>query len=423
MSRNSFFGLDFGTSNTAISYANDGRDNINMISLEGNSPILPSCLFYSFTNFTTPVFYGEEASDLFIEGEFGRYFRGLKSMLGSKLIDDRFMIKHNVLSFKDVLEQFLKYIKYTAETQSQMDIDNIVIGRPVFFVDNNPENDSLAERQLLESLSNVGFKNISFQYEPIAAALDYERNLSKEQLVMVIDIGGGTSDFSLIKIGGSHKHIPDRSNDILSNTGVHIGGTNLDYDLSMHSVMPLIGSKSITKQHKREINQAPFSTLATWHTIHQLYEKKEMDFLRSLIPLIENSNNYRRFIRVLEKKLGYHIAYEVEQAKIALTHDLSSEIDLSLIEKGFYLDVNKTDFEDAAEKSLIGVKEKIQECISTAQVRPTDISTILFTGGTTNIPAIRLLATSIMPNAKQISNDIFSSVSRGLSIDCYRKFQ
>ena len=149
-----FFGLDFGTSNTAISMKNDNQQNVSMINLEGTSNILPSCIFYSFTDFSNPISYGEEASELFIDEEFGRYFRSLKSMLGSSIIDDKFMIKHDVLSFRDVLEQFLKHVKYTAEEQSGTDINNIVVGRPVFFVDNDPEkNKQLALKLFCKNLT------------------------------------------------------------------------------------------------------------------------------------------------------------------------------------------------------------------------------------------------------------------------------
>tara|TARA_Y100001960_G_scaffold321122_1_gene395222 strand:+ start:6868 stop:8139 length:1272 start_codon:yes stop_codon:yes gene_type:complete len=418
-----FFGLDFGTSNTAISMKNDNQQNVSMINLEGTSNILPSCIFYSFTDFSNPISYGEEASELFIDEEFGRYFRSLKSMLGSSIIDDKFMIKHDVLSFRDVLEQFLKHVKYTAEEQSGTDINNIVVGRPVFFVDNDPERDKLAEEQLLESLSNTGFNNISFQYEPIAAALNFEMSLDSEQLVMVVDIGGGTSDFSIIKIGGTNKFKHDRSEDILSNTGVHVGGTNLDADFSMHSVMPLLGSQSLIKPNNMRIHQTPFKELATWHNIHLLNEKKRINHLRTLTSSVCEKDNYRRFMKVLEKKLGYFIAYEVEQAKIALTQSNDYCIDLGFIENCLDVDVTNGDFKTAIEESLSNIQQSMENCLQTANVKPNDISTILFTGGTTNIPAVRLLATSMMPNATQISNDIFSSVSKGLSIDCYRKFQ
>src|SRR6185436_15228224 len=136
-----------------------------------------------------------------------------------------------------IIGEFLAHLKDVAESHASCRLTRLELGRPVHFVDDDPVRDKLAETALAEIAREVGFETVSFQYEPIAAALDLEASLDREELALVVDIGGGTSDFSLVKLGPSRVNRLDRSSDVLASSGIHVAGTDFDQQLSLASVM------------------------------------------------------------------------------------------------------------------------------------------------------------------------------------------
>src|SRR5262249_50228758 len=157
------------------------------------------------------VTFGREAVFRYLQRENGRLMRSLKSVLGSSLIHEQTQVGAKRLRFDEIVSLFLSYIRKGADEPS-----SVVMGRPVFFVDENPEADRSAADQLRQAAKNAGFKHIEFQFEPIAAALDYERQVSAEELAFVVDIGGGTSDFSIVRVSPRRRGKPDRKSDILA---------------------------------------------------------------------------------------------------------------------------------------------------------------------------------------------------------------
>ncbi len=160
-------------------------------------------------------------------------------------------------------------------------VDSVVCGRPVHFVDDDPVADAAAQKQLEGAVRAQGFKHVEFQFEPIAAALDYERQVTGERLALIVDLGGGTSDFSVVRVSPERARAKDRSGDILSTAGVHIGGTDFDRLLSMSKVMPELGLGTRTLDGKRHLPVAPYYDLSTWHRINRLYTAQALRELRS----------------------------------------------------------------------------------------------------------------------------------------------
>ncbi len=250
-------GIDFGTSNSAIAWASSAVD-ARLLPLEGSSTALPTALFYNAEDRSTH--FGRDAIAQYLSGTEGRLMRSLKSLLGSPLLQEQTVVNGQQLSFQDIISRFLLELRTRAHAQ-MMAVSGpdtpaptrVVMGRPVHFVDDDVERDLLAEATLLQTALAAGFEQVSFQLEPIAAALDYERRVSQETLVLVADIGGGTSDFTVVRLGpervqhaaslqakGDNRH---RADDILATTGVHIGGTDFDQKLNLEEVMPLLGSR------------------------------------------------------------------------------------------------------------------------------------------------------------------------------------
>ena len=246
-------GLDFGTSTSTVGWVRTGQETL--LPLEDGKVTLPSVVFFNADDGSTC--FGRAALQEYLAGYEGRLMRSMKSLLGSRLIDGRTEVHGRSLLFRDLLSQFIGELKQRAEQQVGYGFDQVVIGRPVHFVDDDPAADQAAETTLTTIARAIGFKEVSFQYEPIAAAFHYETEIRREELVLVADIGGGTSDFSLIRLSPQRAKMADRRHDLLANGGVHIGGTDFDRQFSLASLMPLFGYHSLLN-NRREMPSSIF---------------------------------------------------------------------------------------------------------------------------------------------------------------------
>ena len=219
-------GIDFGTSNSAMSWAEPGGLS-RLIPLEGDAVSLPTAVFFNTEDQRTH--FGRDAVAQYMAGTEGRLMRSLKSLLGSPLINESTEINHRSIRFLDIVALFLAELRERATQTLGHAPERVVMGRPVHFVDDDPERDAMAQASLLEAAQTAGFRDVSFQLEPIAAALDHERRLTRESLVLIVDIGGGTSDFTVVRLGPQRMARADRSGDVLATSGVHIGGTDFDH--------------------------------------------------------------------------------------------------------------------------------------------------------------------------------------------------
>lgn len=211
-------GLDFGTSNTTL--GTRVGTGPALTELEAGHTTVPSAIFYERDG---AVRIGRKAIDTYVDGAPGRLMRSLKSILGTALIDETTNVGRERASFRDVIAYYLSIVKRRAERSIGHELRHVVHGRPVYFVDNSPDADRKAEQTLRDIASEIGFEDITFQFEPIAAALDYERQISEEKIALIADIGGGTSDFSIVRLSPQRHSKADRASDILANDGVRIG--------------------------------------------------------------------------------------------------------------------------------------------------------------------------------------------------------
>jgi hypothetical chaperone protein len=217
-------GIDFGTSNSTVGWSRGAAPLL--LPLEDGKPTLPSGLFFHAED--GHVSYGRSAMADYLEGYEGRLMRSLKSLLGSSMMDGHTEVAGRALPFRDLLALFVGELKRRAEQVAGREFTQAVLGRPVFFVDGDAAADQLAQATLQDVAQRAGLREVVFQYEPIAAAFDYESQIDREELVLVVDIGGGTSDFALIQLGPQRVAKRERRDDILASGGVHLGGTDFD---------------------------------------------------------------------------------------------------------------------------------------------------------------------------------------------------
>ncbi|MCE5975405.1 Hsp70 family protein [Pseudomonas sp. JR33AA] len=410
-------GIDFGTSNSTVGWHRPGVESL--IALEDGKITLPSVVFFNIEE-RRPV-YGRLALHEYLEGYEGRLMRSLKSLLGSKLIKHDTSVLGSALPFKDLLGMFIGELKKRAEAAAGREFDQVVLGRPVFFVDEDPAADQEAEDTLADVARKIGFKDVSFQYEPIAAAFDYESSISREELVLIVDIGGGTSDFTLIRLSPERHRVAERQSDILATGGVHIGGTDFDKQLSLQGVMPLFGYGSRMKSGAL-MPTSYHLNLATWHTINALYSQKSQLALGSMRYDIEDSFGIDRLFKLIEQRAGHWLAMEVEASKIELTEHDSRHIDLGRVEPELTAQLTRALFEEAIEGLLERVRGSVTELLAKAGVSEDQVDTVFFTGGSSGIPALRNSVSAMLPNARHVEGNIFGSIGSGLAIEARKRY-
>jgi hypothetical chaperone protein len=296
-----------------------------------------------------------------------------------------------------------------------------VLGRPVFFVDDNAEADKLAENTLAGIARATGLQHIEFQYEPIAAAFDYESQISREELVLVVDIGGGTSDFALVRLDPQRAARPDRKDDILASGGVHIGGTDFDKHLSLAGVMPLLGLGSLLKSGL-EMPSSPYFNLATWHTIHQAYTRKAWANISELALEAREPAKLKAMQNLMQQKDGHWLALQVEAAKISLSNEPVATLDLSRIGAASEVALARPVFDQAIDELVGRVSRTVQSLLQDAGLTADTVDTVFFTGGSSGVPLLRQRVGELLPAARRVEGDLFGSIGAGLAIDAARKF-
>lgn len=410
-----FCGIDFGTSNSTVSLAGP-TGPARLIALEGGHLTLPSAVFWPEDG---ALSFGRAAIADYVEGEEGRLMRGLKSTLGLGLIDERTAIGGRGVTFREVLSRFIGHLRACLDAQAT-GVTKVVLGRPVHFVDDDPAADAAAEAALAAIARAVGFTEIAFQFEPIAAALRYEEGIAAEELVLIVDIGGGTSDVSLVRVSPERARAADRSADILGNGGIRLGGTDFDRSLSLAEVMPHLGHGSTLSAGKTLIPNHYFLDLATWHRINSLYAPRKVAEVRSLLPDADRPDLVERLVRVVETRAGHALAMEVEAAKIALSGAEAARLMLTPICGGPNPMAARARFEAVLQPGLARIAALMDEVLAQAGTRQP--GTVFLTGGSSDLPALRAMVAGLLPGVAIATGDMLGSVGAGLALEARRRF-
>jgi hypothetical chaperone protein len=405
-------GIDFGTSNSAIATVGPGG-LARLVPLEGRQTSLPSAVFFNGEDRT--IHFGREAVSLYLAGVEGRLMRSLKSLLGSNLLKEKTHTPNGLVSFQDILSRFLQELGERARAELHSEPRHVVIGRPVHFVDDDPTRDRQAQGALLKAAKAAGFDHVSFELEPIAAAFDYERRVGRESLTLIADIGGGTSDFTVVRRGPDRAARPERTDDILATSGVHIAGTDYDRKLSLEQVMPLLGLRHLGPQG-REVPAPIFFDLATWHMINWLYTPRAWQQAQELRTNYSDPRLHDRLLKVLQEHLGHHIASDVESAKIRSSgSEAATPLELGYIEPGLRTQFDAPSVERYLEGLLAQVMACAQECVRRAGLAGGQLDAIYLTGGSSALKPFQAALRRSFPGVPLVEGDMFGGVASGLA--------
>ncbi|KJZ21118.1 Hsp70 family protein [Loktanella sp. S4079] len=407
-------GIDFGTSNTAAGVL--AGDRPFLIEVEPGRTTLPTSVFFDYDRKVTT--YGSVANAALIDGREGRFMRALKSVLGTPLMREKRQVAYERLTLIEVVARFLRMIRERAEAATGQTYDVALSGRPVRFYSSDDARNAQAEVDLREAYMIAGFKDVHFMYEPEAAALA-SGPLDTGTLGLIVDIGGGTSDFSVFERDGDNTRV-------IASHGVRVGGTDFDRAISIDQVMPLLGRgaevRNAMGSGRHTAPNAIFNDLATWQKIPFTYTPENKRMAADFAKLGVDPALFARLNTVLDMELGHDIAFAVEAGKIHINKPDVNEagIDLRVIERELWARFNKAQLGAILTDHAYEISTCATDTLRMADVSPDQIGKIVFVGGSSLLHVVENAMTTIFPHAALERAEAFTAVADGLAIAASR---
>ncbi len=409
-------GIDFGTTNSTIGIVSSNGPEL--VQIEKGQSSIPSVLFFPEKE-STPIL-GQSAIDSYINGTSGRLIRSIKRILGSDLMNKFTQINGEAFHFKQLIALFLAHLKTCAEKNIQKPIETTVIGCPVHFQDDDPQADISAKQCLTEIAESIGFKHVFFQYEPIAAAFFHEQELTSEKLALVVDLGGGTSDFTLIRVGPNYKEKIDRRDDILATSGVRIGGNDFDKAINLGFFMPEFGKGTTFGEKNLICPNALYLDLSEWNLIHFCYTLKNIQMIQDILRMAHEPVKVQRLLDLLEYQEAHRLLQVAEDTKIALTQEVSACPVFEGFQDTLHFSVSRDLFELNVFQIVEKIKRCMNECLIQSGVSADQVDMLILTGGSCQIPLVQKTFRSLFPNAVLADKNKMLSVGTGLTYAAQR---
>ena len=402
--------IDFGTSNSAAALPVPG--GVYRIPVEHGADTLPTAVFFPADGGAMRI--GVSAATALITGEDGRYMRALKSVLGLPLLHETRLIAGRRRSLSGVITAFLSDLRQRSETATGLRFSKALSGRPVHFHSADPDKDAQAEADLRACYLAAGFDEVSFLAEPEAAAMAAQGMGATDGLGLIVDIGGGTSDFSVFRSTGGRP-------DILASHGIRLGGTDFDQTLSMAHAMPALG---LGGQLRRDfgagllpVPRGPYADLSTWAKIPFLYTADTRRMTADMARLAVDGAAMARLVRVLEDELGHEIAFAVERAKIGANGaDGQGRIDLGMVEKGLTRALNNAEMNRDLASNRAALGRAARDTLAMAEVAPDRIGRVILVGGSSLMGFVGDEMQALCPKAALLRSEAFTAVVDGLAL-------
>jgi hypothetical chaperone protein len=389
--------------------------------LEDGQTSMPTAVFVSADDHHTRQ-YGRAAIAAYVDGLDGRLMRSIKSILGSDLMDEATEVAAGIsVRYVDVVVAYLRHLRQVAERESGRRFERVVLGRPVFFDDDDPARDARAQETLALAARAAGFREVAFQYEPIAAAFDFESRIDREYVVLVADIGGGTSDFSVVRVGPQRRDRGDRRDDILANHGVHIAGTDFDRAVNLATIQPVLGHGTMGPRG-RPVPSRIYFDLATWHLINTTYTPLRFAELKQMRPMYHDARAHARLLSVLARRLGHDLAARAENAKISVSMHGATTIDLADVEAGLARELDGRQQAEILATDIERIVGGAAEAVRAAGLGQAGVDAVYFTGGSTGLEALNARIAAPFARAERVHGDRYASVVSGLAIYAQRLF-
>ena len=420
-------GIDFGTTNSSMALAT-GNSQVQLASFPartGETPSFRSVLYLERSKKISGVqrthsWTGPAAIEHYLEADDkGRLIQSLKSYLSSRTLTGTEVFGRRY-TIEQLISRMLADLREHAERQFNTPIRYAMVGRPVRFVGAETEDDdAYAVERLREAFTLAGFESVDFEMEPVAAAYTYESALDHDELILIGDFGGGTSDFSLLQVGPGVRRRGRTSRDLLGNSGVGLAGDAFDARIVRKLVSPALGSESYARSLNKILPAVPawiYANLERWHYLSFLRTRNVIEILKSAHKRALEPEKIEALITLVDEDLGYHLHQAVQRVKLELSQSTNAEFHFRDGSMDLRISVTRSDFEAWIKEELQAIEVCVDSLLRTSGVAPREVDRVFLTGGSSFVPAVRrIFATRFGENRVRSGNE-FTSVAHGLAL-------
>src|SRR6267154_3822151 len=419
-------GIDFGTTNSSIALM---RTNgaVELVSFPTATGITESCRSVLYLeqrkqSGRTQIkgFTGPAAIEQYLQAEHkGRLIQSLKSYLTSRTLTGTEVFGRRY-SVEDLISRILTDLRLSAERQFGQPIRHATVGRPVRFVGaDSVEDDDFAVERLRQAFLHAGFESVTFEMEPIAAAYAYESTLDHDELILIGDFGGGTSDFSLLHVGPGVRKRGRKPQDLLGNSGVGLAGDAFDARIVRKLVSPALGSDSLARSLNKLLPAVPawsYTNLERWHYLSFLRTSNVMEILKSARLRALEPEKIEALITLIDEDLGYHLHQAVQRVKFKLSHAEEAEFHFRDGSMDISIAVTRDAFEGWIAEELHAIEQCVDSLLETSGISRSQVDRVFLTGGSSLVPAVRRIFEARFGDQRIRTGNEFISVARGLAL-------
>jgi hypothetical chaperone protein len=425
-------GIDFGTTNSSIALARSGAvELVSFPTAGGTTESFRSVLYLEQRKHAgrTQIkgFTGPQAIEHYLEAEHkGRLIQSLKSYLTSRTLTGTEVFGRRY-TVENLISRILTDLRLSAERQFEQPVRHATVGRPVRFVGaESDEDDDFAVERLRQAFLHAGFESVAFEMEPIAAAYAYESTLDHDELILIGDFGGGTSDFSLLHVGPGVRARGRTAKDLLGNSGLGFAGDSFDARIVRKLVSPALGSESFERSYAhakdrpaRIIPAVPawiYANLERWHYLSFLKTRNVAEILKSARARAQEPEKIEALINLIKEDLGYQLHQAVQRLKIELSHHDSAEFRFRDGSMDIVATVSREEFEGWIADELRSIERCVDRLLADSNVLARDVDRVFLTGGTSFVPAVRQIFEVRFGASRVRTGNEFTSVARGLAL-------
>jgi hypothetical chaperone protein len=413
------YGIDFGTTNSVLVIYDEEIKEIH------STIIIPSLIYFyhkqSAANAKNYV-VGEEAIAAYLDdGMKGRFIKSVKQILSKSSFTET-RIHNKKYNASALVAILLKELKDRADQLIGQDCRKAVIGRPVFFDDDDVQKDTLAQTRLNKAAELAGFTDVCFQFEPIGAAFAYERTLVKKENVLVADLGGGTTDFTYLVLDPEKAGSKNRKDDMMATTGIYIGGDSFDSAFMWEKGTPYFGKHTQYEATPGKVLTVPkslFANICSWEQMNFFNGPRIKKDIEDYYYFSGNDRKFQNLITLIDNNLGYSVFQSIEKTKIELTNADKAMFSYQKMGIGIDEEILLSTYEQIIAKDVDRIANCLDEFMLKNHIDPKDIDSLFLTGGTSMVGSIQKLFKNKFPHVKLNSGDNFKSVAKGLAYSGY----
>jgi len=418
-------GIDFGTTNSSIARVDrSGGVALAAFPFAGGMTEAYRSLLYlenikQQNKSLIKSWSGPEGIEHYLEADHkGRLIQSMKSFLSSRSLQTT-----EVFGKRRTLEELIACIlgdlREKGEHHFGVGIRRAAVGRPVHFVGSeSDQDDCYAQERLEKAFHLAGFEAVSFEMEPVAAAHYYESALDHDELILIGDFGGGTSDFSMVKVGPTIRRRGRSPKDLLGNAGVGLAGDSFDAKLIRHVVSPALGAGSEMRSMNKilPVPNWVYFKLERWHHLSFLRTKDVMNMLQSVKAQALKPERIGALIDLVEEDLGYQLHRAVQKTKTDLSSRQTAEF--TFADGSVHLNsvIHRHDFESWISEELLQIESCVDALLKSCAMDARDVDMVFLTGGSSFVPAVRRIFDARFGAEKIKTGNEFTSVAMGLAL-------